>query len=156
MDRVVPIAILLVAFATPGASCPEPPAHDPTAAFRAGEAAYAAVVEYFTASKNANAARASSLIDYEEWGKEMGLDDDTAREWALRHSLDLDDSYRQEKAAGSTKVFKIVKGDVLGERGVFDVTQERADGVYLWEVKLRFKRGRWVFVGFRLLSVAQQ
>jgi hypothetical protein len=155
MNRASLIAILVAALAPTAVSCPELPPHDPTAAFRATETAYATVVEYFTASKNADAKRASSLIDYEEWGKQLGLDDDAAKEWALSHGLDLEESYRQEKAAGSTKVFKIVKGDVLGERAVFQVTQERAGGVYLWEVTLRLKHGRWAFIGFRLLSVEQ-
>jgi hypothetical protein len=153
MNRASLIAVLLAALAPGAAACPELPHQDPTAAFRATESANAAVVEYFSASKNADAARASSLIDYPEWAKEMGLDDNAAKRWALAHRLDLEDSYREEKEAGSTKAFKIVKGDVLGESAVFDVTQERADGVYLWEVKLRFKHGRWVFVGFRLLSI---
>jgi hypothetical protein len=156
MNRASLIAVLLVAFAPPAGSRPELPPHDPTAAFRAAATAYAAVVEYFTASKNSDAARASSLIDYEEWAKEMGLDDDQARQWALEHRLDLEDSYRAHKAAGSTKEFEIVKADLLGERAVFEVTQDRVEGVYRWEVKLRFKQGRWVFIGFRLLSVAQQ
>jgi hypothetical protein len=156
MNRAPLIAMLLAALAPRAFSCPELPAHDPAAAFRGADSANAAVVEYFTASKDADAAHASSLIDYVEWAKEMGLDDKAAMRWAVTHRLDLADSYRQEQELGSTKAFKIIKGDVLGERAVFDVTQERADGVYLWEVKLTFKHGRWVFVGFRLLSVAQQ
>jgi len=137
-------------------SCPEFPQRDPTAAFRAAGTAHAAVIEYFTASKNADAKRASALIDYVEWAREMGLDEEDAADWARDHHLDLEGSYLREKAAGSTKEFEIVKSNVLGERAVFEVTQERATGLYLWEVKLKFKQGRWVFVGFRLLSVARR
>ena len=133
--------------------CPELPGRDLTASFGLGLTARLVVVEYFTASKNADAKRAASLIDYEEWAKELGLDEERAKEWALDHRTSLVDDYRREKAAGSTKEFKIIKATVLDKRAVFEVTQDRTTGVYRWQVKLVLKRGRWAITGFRLVGV---
>ncbi len=134
-------------------SCPELPARDLTASLGMGLSARLVVVEYFTASKNADAKRASSLIDYEEWAKEMGFDGERAKEWALDHRTSLVDDYQRQKALGSTKEFKIIKATVVDKRAVFEVTQDRAAGVYLWQVKLILKHGRWAITGFRLVSV---
>jgi hypothetical protein len=124
--------------------------------FRVNATARDVVVEYFTASKNANAARASSLIDYDEWAKAMGLEGEDAKERAKRHREELVTEYRAEKTLGSTKAFKIVKENVEGQRATFEVTQDRIAGVYTWEVQLLYKNGRWVIVSFVLKSIARQ
>ena len=149
MNRALVIALCTFALSSAAVplrspSCPELPARDLTASLGLGLSARLVVVEYFTASKNADAKRASSLIDYEEWAKEMGLDGERAKEWALDHRTSLVDDYQRQKALGSTKEFK---------RAVFEVTQDRTAGVYLWQVTLILKHGRWAITGFRLVSV---
>jgi hypothetical protein len=151
---VVVLLISVSAF-TPlrGRACPELAERDPLAPFRVGPGARAAVVEYFTASKNADAARAAGLIDYEEWAADLGLDDELAKRWAKEHRDDLEADYLREKAAGSSKKFQIMKESLHEGRAVFEVTQERADGLFRWEVKVGSKRGRWMLTGFRLVSI---
>ena len=158
MNRVPTTALLVLALLCALAPvcahcCPELPGRDLTASFGLGLTARLVVVEYFTASKNADAKRASSLIDYEEWAKDQGLDEERAKEWALDHSTSLVDDYQREKAIGSTKEFKIIKGTVLDKGAMFEVTQDRTTGVYRWQVKLVLKRGRWAITGFRLVGV---
>ena len=158
MNRAFPVAVLVVASAlvfVPGRalSSPEVAERDPTAPFKTAPDARAVVIEYFTASKNADAARASSLIDYAEWAKERGLDGARAKQWAREHRTALVEDYRKEKAAGSTKEFRIVKAAVRDDSAVFEVTQDRAQGTCRWEVKLTVKRGRWVIISFRLLGI---
>ena len=151
---LVVAALLLVvggAWASPVVS-----ERDPLEPFRLEATARDVVVEYFTASKNADAKRASRLIDYSEWAKEMGLDAETAKQWAKQHREELVVDYRDEKAAGSTKAFKILKETVEGGRATFEVTQDRADGVYRWEVRLLYKSGRWVVVGFQLTEIGDE
>ena len=126
---------------------------DPLEPFRRDQDARDVVTEYFTASKNGDAKRAASLIDYEEWAKELGYGEKEGRLRAKEHREDLVVEYRQEKAAGSTKVFKVLKETVQDDRAVFEVTQDRADGVYTWEIRLLYKTGRWAIVRFRLLSI---
>jgi hypothetical protein len=158
MNRVFPTVLsafaLLCALAPVCAQCcPELPGRDLTASFGPGLTARLVVVEYFTASKNADAKRAASLVDYEEWAKELGLDEERAKEWALNHRMSLVDDYQRQKAIGSTKEFKIIKATVLDKRAVFEVTQDRTTGVYRWQVKLVLKRGGWAITGFRLVGV---
>lgn len=158
MNRVFPALLstfALLCALTPVCArcCPELPGRDLTASFGLGLTARLLVVEYFTASKNADAKRAASLIDYEEWAKELGLDEERAKEWTLNHRTSLVDDYQREKAAGSTKEFKIIKATVLDKRAVFEVTQDRTTGVYRWQVKLILKQGQWAITGFRLVGV---
>ncbi|MBN1919087.1 MAG: hypothetical protein JW889_14370 [Verrucomicrobia bacterium] len=126
---------------------------DPLEPFRRDQDARAVLIEYFTASKNGDAARASGLIDYEEWAKALGLDGDKAKEWAQMHRRNLVVEYGAEKAAGSTKVFKVLKETMKDRHAVFEVTQGRVDGIYLWQVELLYKNGRWAIVGYRLLDI---
>jgi len=154
--RIVSLVALASAFAAGDASsCPRLVEREAVARFLHELAAHALVVEYMTASKNGEAERASSLIDYEEWAKEMRMNEERAKAWAQNHRKSLAEAYRQHKAEGSTKVFGLVRATVLDETAVFEVTQERVGGVLLWEIKLKFKEGRWVIVGFRTLRWRQ-
>jgi len=129
--------------------CPEFAARDPIEPLKIALSPKAVVVEYFTASKNGDADRAASLIDYIEWGREMGLDEKTAERFGREHRDALAEGYLKDKAAGSTKDFRILKSTVLKDEAVFEVTQDKVGGVLLWEVKVKFKEGRWAIVGFR-------
>jgi hypothetical protein len=158
MDRASSFAALILACVsalTPvcGRACPKLLERDPLAPFRVGPGARVVVVEYFTASKNADAARAGQLIDYEEWAGELGLEGELAKRWAKAHRADLEADYLREKAAGSSKKFQIMKESLHEGTAVFEVTQERADGLYRWEVKAGLKHGRWMLTGFRLVSI---
>jgi hypothetical protein len=161
MSRGLPAAFLVAAFALllaqrPAVSSHKGIDHDPVAPFTGANTPRAVIVEYFTASKNGDAARASSLIDYDEWGRRRGLEGERARQWHAEHRAALDQDYRLERAAGSTKEFEIIKETVERETAVFEITQERADGLYWWDVTVALKRGRWAIVDFRLSSVRRQ
>ena len=130
--------------------------HDPIASFTGANTPRAVIVAYFTASKNGDAARASSLIDYDEWARRKGLEGERAKQWGAEHRAALEQGYRLEKAAGSTKEFEIVKATVERDTAVFEITQERADGVHWWEVAVALRGGRWAIVDFDLKSVRRQ
>jgi len=150
-------AIALAVALVPGTAAPSPmlPERDPTLPFKAALNVRAVVIAYFTASKNGDAKRAASLIDYDQLAKSAGRRGEAAKEWALDHQASLAQSYRAEKAAGSTKDFKIIKSKVLGDRAVFEVTQARAKGVYRWQVTLKRKHGQWACTGFLLLNIGR-
>jgi len=114
------------------------------------------VAPFITASKNGDAARASSLIDYDEWARRRGLAGDRAKQFGPLHRAALKEGYRVQKAAGSTKEFEIVKAAIERDTAVFEITQERADGVHWWEVTLALRGGRWAIVDFALKSVGQR
>lgn len=130
--------------------------HDPIAPFTRGNTPRAVVVAYFTASKDGDAARASSLIDYNEWARRRGLEGERAKEFGALHRAALEEAYRLQKAAGATKEFEIVKETVERETAVFEITQERSDGVHLYEVTLALRGGRWAIVDFALKTVGQR
>jgi hypothetical protein len=137
----------------PAGGAPVYTERDPLAPFRGSFSAREVLVEYFTASKNNDARTAASLIDYDEWAKARGLKGDDAKAWAKEHQAELAASYAQDKAAGVSKDFRVVKETKDGERAVFEVEQERTGMTNLWQVTLVKKEGRWVVAGFRLLRI---
>jgi hypothetical protein len=158
MNQASSVAVLTLVWALSfapvcGHACPELAERDPLAPFRVAPGARAVIVEYFTASKTADAARAADLIDYETWAGETGLEGERAKEWAQEHRAELEADYRREKAAGSSKEFRIIKESVEEGRAVFEVTQERATGLFRWEVRVGLKRGRWLLTGFDLVGI---
>ncbi len=161
MNRGLVIALLITASVLALAQGPAISSHkwaeqDPVAPFTGANTPRAVVVAYFTASKNGDAARASSLIDYDEWARRRGLAGDRAKQFGPLHRAALKEGYRVQKAAGSTKEFEIVKAAIERDTAVFEITQERADGVHWWEVTLALRGGRWAIVDFALKSVGQR
>jgi phage terminase Nu1 subunit (DNA packaging protein) len=144
-----------VMLAADARGAPMLPERDPLAPFRGAATAREVLVQYFTASKDNDAAAAARLIDYEEWTKSLGLEGDEAKAWAKEHRAELEAGYRKDEAEGSTKEFRIVKEKHEETRAVFEVTQVRAAGTYLWEVTLVEKHGRWAISGFRLLRISR-
>ena len=157
MNRSCFTAFLVVGWALvlgPGRAvpCPELPTGGSMAPLKIALSAESVVVEYFTASKNGDADHASSLIDYVEWAREMGLDEKAGERFARSHRDALAEGYLKDKAAGSTKAFTILKATVLDGQAVFEVTQAKAGGVLWWEVRVKRKEGRWAIVGFRTIK----
>ncbi len=111
------------------------------------------VARYFEASKKADAKTATSLIHYEDWAKELNLKENKKKLWIEDHRSSLQDSYDEEKKAGSSKEYKILSTKQEGHESVFEVSQERVSGKYIWEVRLFKKDGKWWIKGFKLLRI---
>jgi hypothetical protein len=142
--------------------CPILPAIDrnTTAKIEVGAKTY--LVKYFEASKKGDAKMASSLIDYDEWAKEMNLQGEAKKQWIEMHKGSLQEDYDMQKNDGSTKEYKILSSELKDKEAVFKVSQQRASGVYIWEVKLFRKQAEgkgapsWRIKGFYLKGVEGQ
>ena len=111
------------------------------------------VVRYFEASKAGDAKTAVSLIDYDAWAKEMGLAGNAKETWIANHKSSLQDTYDQHKTEGSTKDFKILSTKRNGAETVFEVSQERKFGDYVWLVKVISTKKGWRIKSFDLEKV---
>jgi hypothetical protein len=113
----------------------------------------AVVKRYFQASKEADAKTAVTLVDYDEWAKDMNLAGANKKEWIKEHRDSLQASYDMHKREGSSKEFKILSITTVGTEQVFIVSQSRAAGDYIWEVRAIRKGGSWRIKGFDLQKV---
>jgi len=121
--------------------------------------ARAVLISYFEASKKGDAKTASSLIDYEEWAKDMNLQDDAKKRWIEMHKGSLQEDYDMQKKDGSSKEYKILSSEEKGNEAIFKVSQERAMGKYIWEIRiirkspLQIGGSKWRIKGFYLKGV---
>ena len=136
-------------------ACPTLPGIDINAGALIDVSAKTVLISYFEASKKGDAKTASSLIDYDEWAKDMNLQGDEKKQWIDMHKGTLQQDYDMEKKEGSTKEFKILSAETQDNEAVFKVSQERTSGKYIWEVRLIRKHegqgiagGRWRIKGF--------
>jgi hypothetical protein len=151
---------ILISLSTIVISCPMLPTIDTNSIIRIEVGAKVFLIKYFEASKNGDAKTASSLIDYDEWAKDMNLQGDSKKQWIDMHKGSLQEDYDMQKTDGSTKEYKILSSELKGDEAIFKVSQQRAAGVYVWEVRLVRKQvgeintsRRWRIKGFYLKEV---